>query len=364
MQVFDLDTPALVIDLDRVEHNIDAMASLARSNDVRLRPHTKSHKMPEIARLQIEAGASGLTCAKITEAEVMVAAGFDDILIAFPLYGKEKLDRLQELRTSARVAVSLDSIEVANGLAALGRRSGQPVEVYVEVDTGQHRMGTAPGEDTIELVTRLMETKGLSVLGLLSHAGHSYRVTDQVERQMLVENEVNALTSTKRELALLGIDVREVSVGSTPTVRDELLSEGVTEVRPGTYVFNDTMMLAHGVATQETCAAHVLATVVSRPSPERFVLDAGSKCLTSDGFGRPGWIQVAGRDELTMEFINEEHGVGRIDLSRGEKLSIGDKVLLIPSHVCPVINLFDRAVTSRGENVVGAFEVAGRGAVR
>ncbi|NNN00521.1 MAG: D-TA family PLP-dependent enzyme [Acidimicrobiaceae bacterium] len=360
----DLDTPALVIDLDRVESNVASMASLARASGVRLRPHTKTHKMPEIARLQIEAGAAGLTCAKLGEAEVMVEAGFDDILIAFPLLGADKLARLEVLRRTARIQVSLDSVEVATGLAELGVRSGQPVEVYVEVDTGQHRMGTAPGAPTIDLVSRLVETPGLVVVGLLSHAGHSYPISDHAQRSALVDDELRELLATQLALAKLGIDVREISVGSTPTVRDEMSRRGVSEVRPGTYVFNDTLMLAHGVATLETCAAHVIATVVSRPSPERFVLDAGSKCLTSDGVGRPGWIQVAGRDELTIEFVNEEHGVGRIDLSRGVPLSIGDKVLLIPSHVCPVINLFERAVATRGDLVVGALDVTGRGRVR
>ena len=363
MNVYDLETPALVIDLDRVESNIATMASLARDAGVRLRPHTKTHKMPEIARLQVEAGASGITCAKLGEAEVMAAAGFDDILLAYPLYGREKLARLARLRERARVQVSLDSLEVARALADLGTDSGSPIEVYVEVDTGLHRTGTPPGRPTAQLVARLAELAGLRVVGLMSHAGHAYHCLDARESRRLVESELMDLRATQQLCAEAGVELHEISVGSTPSVREELGEAGVTEVRPGTYVFNDTTMIAHGVATPSTCAAQVLATVISRPAPNRFVLDAGSKCLTSENVGRAGWIQVVGRDDLAMDFVNEEHGVGHFDPDRGS-LAIGDKVFLIPSHICPVVNLFDSVVTSRGDVVVGELVVGARGRVR
>lgn len=364
MHVFDLETPALVIDLDRVEVNIAAMATRAREAGVRLRPHTKTHKMPEIARLQVEAGASGITCAKLGEAEVMAAAGFDDILIAYPLYGREKISRLAQLRERARVIVSLDSLEVARGLAELGRASGHPVEVYVEVDTGLQRTGTLPGEPTVQLVSRLSDMAGLRVLGLMTHAGHVYSAADANERQRVVDVEGDDLRRTWELCRDAGVELEQISVGSTPSVGLELSQAGVTEVRPGTYVFNDTTMIHHGVATAATCAAHVLATVVSRPTPERFVLDAGSKCLTTEGTGRPGWIQVVGREDMTMDFVSEEHGVGHLETSNARPLAIGDKVLLIPHHICPVVNLFDQVVTSRGEQVVGHLAVAGRGRVQ
>ena len=364
MNVFDLDTPALVIDLDRVEINIAEMAQRSRDAGVRLRPHTKTHKMPEIARLQIDAGASGITCAKVGEAEVMVAAGFDDILIAYPIYGAEKLARLQALRDKARILVSLDSVEVAKGLGELGVASGNPIEVYVEVDTGHHRLGRAPGGPTVELITQLAEISGITIIGLLTHAGHAYGATTLADRNVVVDNEVSDLVTTQRLCAEAGVAFHEISVGSTPSARSEVTRQGVTEVRPGTYVFNDTSMINLGVANEETCAAHILATVIGRPTPERFVIDAGTKCFTSDGVGRPGWIQVVGRDDLTMQFITEEHGVGWIDLSKGGTLSIGDKLLLIPSHICPVINLFDSAYATREGDVIQELIVAGRGKVR
>jgi D-serine deaminase-like pyridoxal phosphate-dependent protein len=364
MNVDDLDTPALVIDLDRVEANIAEMAQLSRQAGVRLRPHTKTHKMIEIARMQIDAGASGITCAKVGEAEVMVKAGFDDILIAYPIFGKAKLARLQALREHARILVSLDSVEVAKGLGELGVASGQPIEIYVEVDTGQHRMGRPPGPPTVELIKQLAEIKGVTIVGLLTHAGHAYNATTLAEREPVIDSEVSDLVATQELCASAGIIFDEISVGSTPSARSEMKHQGVTEIRPGTYVFNDTNMIRLGVATQATCAAHIVATVVSRATPERFIIDAGSKCFTSDGAALPRWIQVDGRDDLTMKFITEEHGVGEIDLSRGGQLSIGDRLELIPSHACPVINLFDRAYATRHGEVVGELLVASRGMVR
>jgi len=366
MNLFDLDTPALVLDLDKVESNVAAMSDLARRAGVRLRPHTKTHKIPELALLQMAAGAAGITCAKVGEAEVMVDAGLDDILVAYPVWGASKIDRLAALRERARVVVSLDSLDVAQGLSRLGVHGVGPLEVYVEVDTGHHRLGRPPGAPSAELVRQVAEVPGLVVIGLLTHAGHAYAQRDPVERDVVIQREVDDLMATRELCAQLGVTFDEISVGSTPSARGEARrgAEGVTEIRPGTYIFNDTAMVDLGVATYDQCAAFVVTTVVSRPDRRRFVVDAGTKCLTSDGLARPDWIKVAGWDDLRMEFLTEEHGVGAIDPSAGGQLEIGDKLLLIPSHVCPVVNLFDTAHVVRGEDVVGELLVRGRGKVR
>jgi D-serine deaminase-like pyridoxal phosphate-dependent protein len=364
MNTYDLDTPALVIDLDRVETNINEMAQRSKDTGVRLRPHTKTHKIPEIARLQVDAGAAGITVAKVGEAEVMVAAGFDDVLIAYPIYGDAKLARLQALRDRARILVSLDSLEVAEGLGRLGVSSGQPIEIYVEVDTGHHRLGRAPGTPTVDLIKQLADINGITIIGLMTHAGHAYGAVSLSDRDVVVDKEIADLVMTKEMSAEAGVVFSEISVGSTPSARSELRHQGVTEVRPGTYVFNDTAMISLGVATVDTCAARILATVVGRPSDDRFVIDAGTKCFTSDGVGRPGWIQAVGRDDLTMSFTTEEHGIGTIDLSLGGRLDIGDKLEFIPSHICPVVNLFDSVYAARDGIVVDEFRVAGRGKVR
>ncbi|MGD0985451.1 MAG: alanine racemase [Acidimicrobiales bacterium] len=358
MQLTDLETPALVIDLDRVDSNVTAMAELARQSGVALRPHVKTHKMPELATRQMKAGVVGFTCATLAEAEMVVEVGCDDVLVAFPLVGAIKLRRLAALRERVRVTVSLDSVEVAEGLAALGACT--PVEVLVEVDTGLGRLGRPPGAPTVALVEAVARLKGVQVVGLLTHAGHAYRVTDPDARLELVRAEVETLVATRDGCARHGIELGTISVGSTPTVRAELIMEGVTEVRPGTYIFNDTTMVDLGVATEDECGASVLATVVGRPSGDRFVIDAGTKSLTSDGVGRPGWVRVASHPELVMSFLSEEHGVGYV--TRGSQgPAVGDRLRCIPSHVCPVANLFDLAYGVRGDTVVATLPVVARG---
>ncbi|MEV6039533.1 alanine racemase [Nonomuraea sp. NPDC052116] len=309
----ELDTPALVIDLDAVRANIMEMAESAAKHGVRLRPHIKTHKMPELARMQLDAGAGGITCAKLGEAEVMADAGIDDILLAFPVWGEPKLRRLAALRERARIRVSLDSPEVAAGLGRLG---GPPVEVLVEVDTGQHRLGRPPGRPTAELCARD------------------------------------------------GIELREISVGCTPTARHAAGVAGVTEIRPGTYIFNDTAMMRLGVATERTAAARVLTTVIARPTPERVVFDAGTKCLTSDGYGTPGWIRAVGLPYLHMEFLNEEHAVAHLEPGHHGELPVGTRAQLIPSHACSALNLFDLAYGVENGQVTTELRGAARGAVR
>jgi D-serine deaminase-like pyridoxal phosphate-dependent protein len=364
MHVTELDTPALLIDLGVMERNIEAMASVAARARVRLRPHTKTHKCPEIARMQVEAGASGITVAKLGEAEVMADAGFDDVLVAYPIVGEQKLARLRALRERARVRVSLDSVEVAVGVGTVGTPS-EPVEVLVEVDTGHHRMGRPPGEPTADLAAEVARIPGLEVVGLLSHAGHAYRAEpDGLED--VAAREAADLGVTAEACARAGVEIREISVGSTPTAGAVAGAAGVTETRPGTYVFNDVQQMRLGVAIEADCAARVLATVVARPWEDRFVIDAGSKSLSSDGGDGPpfpGRGVLAGRPDLVLDFLTEEHGVGHV-LSGGGDLKVGDRLEVIPLHVCSCVNLFDTAAGVREGRAERELVIAGRGKVR
>ncbi|MBB6351663.1 D-serine deaminase-like pyridoxal phosphate-dependent protein [Nonomuraea muscovyensis] len=362
----ELDTPALLIDLDVVRANVAEMAKVAATHGVALRPHIKTHKMPELARLQLEAGATGITCAKLGEAEIMADAGVDDILLAFPLWGEPKLRRLAALRERARVRVSLDSPDVAAGLGRLGLRTGSPVEVLVEVDTGQHRLGRPPGRPTADLVAEIAAIPGIEVVGLLTLAGHAYHARTPDQLAEVSRREGTDLVATAELCARDGIELPVISVGCTPTARYVAAVAGVTEIRPGTYIFNDTAMMRLGVATEETAASRVLATVVARPSPDRVVLDAGTKCLTSDGAGTPAWIRAAGLPWLRMDFLNEEHAVARLDPehARDGELPVGTRVQLIPGHACPVTNLFDVAHGVEAGRVTTELRVAARGAVR
>ena len=357
----ELDTPALVVDLDVVDANIAEMADVARRHGVRLRPHTKTHKMPVLAHRQLAAGASGITCSTLSQAEVMAEAGCTDIHIVVPVWGEAKLRRLQALRERARVILSLDSVEVAEGLGRLGLESRSPVEVLVNVDTGDHRVGRPPGRPTADLVRRLVAVPGIDVRGLFTHAGHSYESRSPQERDAFAQREAGDLVETAELCRREGIAIREISPGTTPTVRTVAGMPGVTEVRPGSYIFNDTKMMRLGVATEKTVAVRVLSTVVARPNRERVVVDAGNKSLTANEVGSPGWIVAAGWPELTFEFLAVDVGVARFMPSResADGPKIGDRLAILPS--CSVVEQFDVAYGVRGDKVTEILDIAARG---
>jgi D-serine deaminase-like pyridoxal phosphate-dependent protein len=358
----EIDTPALVIDIDVVERNVAEMARVAADAGVRLRPHTKTHKSPEIARTQVDAGAAGITVAKLGEAEVMTDAGLDDVLIAYPIVGERKLNRLRALASHASVRVSLDSVEVAEGIGRVGKDIGADVPVLVEVDTGLHRMGRASGDPSAQLALEIAGVAGVEVIGLLTHAGHAYRATDGDELRRLAEREGLDMLDTAERCAKGGLEIREISVGSTPTARVVATVPGVTEIRPGTYVFNDVQQMRLGVAREATCAARVVATVVARPTAERFLLDAGTKAFSSDGGDGPpfpGRGVVVGRPDLVLDYMNEEHAVGHV-VGDGQ-LGIGDRVEVIPVHVCSCVNMFDVAYGVREGGVEREISIAARG---
>ncbi|GIV00337.1 MAG: alanine racemase [Actinomycetota bacterium] len=361
----ELDTPCLLVHLDALERNIAEMQRVADAAGVRLRPHTKTHKCPEIAAMQLAAGARGITVAKLGEAEVMAEAGIDDVLVAYPIVGEAKLARLRALAERAGIRVTTDSVEVAEGLARVGRDLRRDLPVLVEVDTGLGRLGRPPGEPTVALVRELVRIRGIRVLGLLTHAGHAYRARDPGELRRIAEAEGDALVETAERCAAEGIELEEISVGSTPTARIVAGVAGVTEIRPGTYVFNDVQQMRLGVATTETCAARVLATVIAHPAPDRFVLDAGTKSFAADGTDGPpfpGRGVVVGRPELRLAFMTEEHTVGRPTGS--DDVRIGDRLEVIPLHVCSTVNLFDEAIGVRSGRIERAFAIAARGRVR
>jgi D-serine deaminase-like pyridoxal phosphate-dependent protein len=346
-----IDTPALLIDADRLRANVEAMAAAARDGGVALRPHAKTHKMVEVAALQLGAGAAGLTVAKLGEAEVFVDGGCEDILIAYPLIGDVKLERLAALARRARVAVALDSLEVARAIAA----AGADVRVRIEVDTGQHRAGVLPGD--VAGLAREVAALGLRVEGVMTHEGQAYGAEDLAA--------ATREAAAKMREAAATLDAPVVSLGSTPTARFAAREPGVTEIRPGTYVFQDRTQVAHNAATPQDLAAFVLATVVSRPAPDRAIVDAGTKVLSSDRLNAPGApVDFGALDETGWPLVraSEEHGV--VSVPPQASLAIGDQVRIVPNHVCPVINLFDEAIVVSGDDVIDRWRVAARGLSR
>ena len=310
------------------------MQESANSHGLRLRPHAKTHKSASVAQRQMAHGAAGLTAATMREAEVFAGAGVRDLLIAHPPVGEPKLRRLRALAAHVdRLAVAIDTVELAEGLPA-------GVEILWEVDTGLHRLGTAVGEPTLEAVKRLVANPGADRFrGLMTHGGHAYRATNDAEVVAAAEDESHGLVETASLIRGAGIAVRELSIGSTPTAHHVEVASGVTEMRPGTYVYGDANQVQLGSQALEYCALAVIATVVSTPERTRAVIDAGSKALPADlrVAGLSGYGIVLGHPGLKLDRLSEEHGVlisdGPIDLR------VGDRVAIIPAHACTTVNL-------------------------
>jgi D-serine deaminase-like pyridoxal phosphate-dependent protein len=357
-----LATPAVVVDLDVLERNIGRMAVRAREAGVRLRPHAKTHKCPEIAHLQRAAGAWGLSVAKVGEAEAFADAGFDDLFVAYPVVGEDKGRRLLALSDRARLAVGVDSVEGASTLARAFGQAGRSLDVLLKVDVGYGRVGVTP--DRVAAVGRAVaELPGLRLRGVFTHAGHGYLARTKGELDEIARQEGERLAGAAAELRAAGLPIDEVSVGSTPTAARSMRVEGVTECRPGNYVFHDASQVALGTCGVEDCALTIVATVVSVPAAGRAVVDAGSKTLSSDPL-RPvpgGYGQVLGRSGR-IEKLSEEHGV--IAVREGEAFRVGERVRILPNHACVVANLHDRLIGVSGGRVEAVLDVAARGLVR
>jgi D-serine deaminase-like pyridoxal phosphate-dependent protein len=344
-------TPALVVDVDVLDRNVRRMAVAARTNGFALRPHAKTHKTLEIAARQLEAGARGLTVATVGEAEIFAKSGVEDLFVAYPLWlDAGKAERLRRLAERVTVAVGVDSAAGARRLARL------PVSVLVEVDSGHHRTGVAPA-DAAPVAVAAAEA-GLPVAGVFTFPGHSYAPGD---REAAARDEERALGEAAAAIRAAGLPVAVVSGGSTPTV-DAWRPGVVDELRPGVYVFNDAQQLALGSCGPDDVALVAAATVVSRPAPDRVVLDAGSKTLGAD---RPEWMPGSGFlpefPDARVVSLSEHHAV--IRLAPGERPpALGTTVAVVPNHVCNAVNLADELLAARAGALVDRWPVAARGA--
>ena len=339
MNAFDLETPSVYVDLDVMERNIRTMQERCRGWGVGLRPHTKTHKIPEIARMQLEAGAIGITVAKVGEAEVLPG---DDVLIAYPIMA-DKLPRLQALiKKGRRVTVVVDSVEAARNLPGVG--------VMVEVDVGAGRCGVSTSEQVLEIARACSDFRGLFYWpSWIDEAGFE-------QARLIVDGHIAALKGA-------GFDVPIVSGGSTPGAAKTPLVPATTEIRPGTYVFNDASCVANKLASIEECALRVLVTVVSKAIPGQCVVDGGTKTFSSDatvGVGTFGLFPD--RPDWTMIKMNEEHGY--VKLAGDKSPKIGEKIWMVPSHVCTTVNMHDEIAYGRAGKVEGMFKVAARGRVK
>lgn len=359
--VEDLDTPAVLVDLDVLERNIATMAGRARADGVRLRPHAKTHKVPEIGRMQLAAGAAGLSLAKVGEAEVFVDAGFDDIFLAYPVVGADKARRLLALADRARLAIGADSEEGVRAVASAFHAAGRSIDVLLKVDSGFRRVGVEP-EAAPETARRLAGVPGVNLRGVFTHAGHAYLASTPEGVSAVGRSEGETLAAVAQAARRGGVPVEEVSVGSTPSAPHAMAVPGVTECRPGNYVYHDASQLSLGVCAEGDCALTVVATVVSAPSGDRAVIDAGSKTLSSDALrptpGGHGFL-VGYRSRIAR--LSEEHGV--IAVEPGERFRVGERVFVLPNHACVVSNLHDVVYGVRGGRVEAEWRVAARGKV-
>jgi D-serine deaminase-like pyridoxal phosphate-dependent protein len=348
----EIGTPAMVIDLDIAERNIARVQALCERNGIANRPHIKTHKSVFFAKAQRAAGAAGITCQKIGEAEIMAAAGFDDILISYNLLGDEKMARLAKLTEQARMIAAADNPVVVADLGKAAAMARRDIHVVIECDTGRKRAGVETPGEAVALATMIAATPGLVFEGLMMYPP---------------ENGVQAtnafLAETQAGLREAGLAARTLSSGGTPNLLTLGSLDGQTEHRAGTCIFNDRMMMAAGFATEEDCALRIYTTVVSRAGAERGILDAGSKTMTYDtGWGLKGYGHILEHPEAEIGQFAEEHGF--LNLARcNDRPRVGDVLRVIPNHVCPVVNVVGKMVLVRGEEIIGTMAVEARGAL-
>lgn len=358
MNVSSLDTPALVVDLDVMERNLRRMASCAEAHSLRLRPHTKTHKIPALGRRQLELGAAGLTVAKTGEAEIMLEAEPSDILVEYPIVGRAKLERLAIVAQQTSVTVAVDSIEAGKQLSEAAFPAGVQLGVLAEVDVGFRRVGVSP--DQVALFAReLARLPGIVFEGLSFFPGHIRWMRNGGDSELEALGPVvdRMLTGLRRE----GLEARIVSGGNTPSAYHSHLVAGLNEIRPGTYIFNDRNTMVCGGCEVDDCAAFLLTTVVSTAVPGQVIIDGGSKTFSSDAF----WGEDATYGHVfevpgaRFHKMNEEHGF--VDITRAERtFAIGDRVRVIP-NICPAVNLQDVIYGVRGGTVETTWRVTGRG---
>lgn len=333
-----MDTPFVAVNFNQVEENIRVMEENARAFGIRVRPHIKPHKSVELAKLQLNLGASGITCAKLGEAEVMAEAGISDILIAFPLIGQEKMERLKKLLSKAEITTIVNSREGAEGLSKAGMEAGKKIRVLLEVDGGIHRGGKDPFEPTLLFAREIRDLPGIDIRGILYYGGTIYSQSTREGYERISKEGRDKMLGTAELLKKDGFHMDILSGGSSFSSKCPKCLNGITEIRPGHYIFNDVGQLFTGMASEKECALRVVSTVVSLVDAHHAIIDAGSKTLTSDLNGHhEGYGYVVGRPDIRIEKLNEEHGF--LCSEKNMDLSIGEKLEIIPNHACVVPNL-------------------------
>lgn len=353
-------TPGVVVELDQVDKNLKKMQQLANQNKINIRPHIKPHKSAYFTYLQLKAGAKGITCAKLTEAEVMADYGVTDILIAFPLVGEDKMKRLGALVLRADVRTIVNSIEGASQISRLGKSLNVKINVLIEVDGGLKRGGVPPFEPALEFAMKIKDFDGINICGIMYYNGLIYSEETLEGYRKGTQREHDEIIGTAKLLKAHGFDMSILSGGNSYSSRCCDLLKGITEVRCGNYIFNDVSTLGTGFATPEECALRAVCTVVASVDDQHAIIDGGTKTLSSDlSHHGVGYGYVVGRPDITITKLNEEHGF--IQSEQPLNLAVGDKIAIIPNHACVLPNLTDKVYGIRNGKVERMIPIDARG---
>ena len=349
-----LPTPALLVDLAALEFNINVMSDFFKHRSTRLRPHFKTHKCLTIAKKQVEAGAIGITCAKLSEAELLVNSGISSVLIANQIVDPAKIDRMAQLARKSQLIVAIDQLDNLFCIAKAAQKAASTIHVVIEVDVGLHRCGVKPGAPALSLAAAASQLQGIHFSGLLGYEGFTMFEPDPEKRQINVNQAMSALVASAELIRAADIPIEIVSAGGTGTYDLTGNYPGVTEVEAGSYVFMDVKYDQLRLPFHQ--ALTLLATIISIPEPRRAIMDAGMKALTTDN-GLPEIIYPHG---VRLLRLNEEHGILEVDPDK-VPAGIGGVVEIVPSHVCTTVNLHDRYYVIQGEHLVDIWEINGRG---
>ena len=360
MEIDDLETPTLLVDLDRMEKNIKRMIRFTRECDVELRPHVKTHKVPDIARIQIDAGSRGVCLQKVSEVEVFAASGIDDIFLTNEIVAPEKMQKLALVAEKIHVGVAVDNLAVAKTMGRIFGEIGSEVDVYVDVDVGMHRCGVSLPKEAAELAREVSRHDGLVFKGIMGYEGNVNGAESKQDQIKLADAAMNEIVAMKKAVEDTGAKAEVVSVGSSVSTWINAKHPAVTEVQPGMYIFNDHVLVERGVATWDDCALTVVSTVMSKPAPDRAVVDTGSKAYNFDTGLFP---KAFDRKGVKMTHFSEEHGWLELT-GEGKELKIGDRMRFIPSHCCTTVNQFDELYGIRENKVEKVFRILARGKMK
>lgn len=363
MKIQDLRTPAILLDLDALEKNIQTYQTACSASGKQLWPMVKTHKSLTIAKMQADAGATGFLCGTLDECEALCDAGYQKLMYAYPVAGKRSLERVIALTKTCDLIIRLDDLDGAEIVDAAALEAGVVISYTIIVDCGLHRFGMPP-EKVVAFADALKDKAGLRLRGISSHSGEVYAAVSAAEVPGYAKKEMEAIAAAATALNAAGYPLEIISTGSTPTFSMTLSDKNIGIYHPGNYVFNDRIQISNGTVREEACALTVLATIISHPSEHIYLCDAGAKCLGLDqgAHGNTsiiGYGQVKGHPEVIVESLSEE--VGKLKVTRETTLKVGDQIEIVPNHSCSTANLTEYYITKRGDTAIGTMVVDVRG---